>query len=64
MAHDSECDRIVVELSVVEALMVVAALRQYMPYWSTADELTPAEQLMRSRLHVDDVILKLRTAAA
>ncbi|SOD74585.1 hypothetical protein SAMN05892883_3771 [Jatrophihabitans sp. GAS493] len=53
-----------VELSVVEALMVVAALRQYMPYWSTADELTPAEQLMRSRLHVDDVILKLRTAAA
>lgn len=57
-------DQVTVQLSLPEALTVLAALRQYMPYWCSAADATAAEQLEIARSHVDSVLAKLRAAAA
>jgi hypothetical protein len=57
-------DQVVVQLTLPEALTVLAALRQYMPYWSTAADVSPAEQLQCRREEITSVIWKLRSAAS
>ncbi|WP_375492909.1 hypothetical protein [uncultured Jatrophihabitans sp.] len=58
-------ERLVLELSVAEAMTVSAALRQYEPYWSAnASPTAVFEQLETLRSHITSVIDKLRVAAA
>lgn len=62
---EGSAQRLVVELSLPEAMTVSAALRQYEPYWSPrASPSAVAEQLAEIRQQITDVIAKLRLAAA
>ncbi len=58
-----EPDAITVHLSVLEAMAVLCALRQYQPYWVTDSDVSPADQLAAIRCQIDSVIAKLRAAA-
>jgi hypothetical protein len=56
MTENSE-DRVTVELTTSEAKLVVAALRQFEPFWpSDLDDLSRAELLTGLREGVDHVV--------
>jgi hypothetical protein len=63
MATDA-AESITVRLTLSEALTVLAAVRQYEPFWSPncAGE-TLAKKLLAQREEVDAVIAKIRQAA-
>jgi hypothetical protein len=60
MDRDETPDAIVVELSLPEAMTVLAALRQYMPYWQSECDLSPEEQLATLHDQIYSVIGKIR----
>lgn len=63
MATDA-VDRITVRLTLSEALTVLAAVRQYEPFWSpNCTGETLATKLRAQREDVDAVIAKIRQAA-
>jgi hypothetical protein len=59
-----EDESVVVRLTPEEAMTVLAAVRQYEPYWPSAE---PAEavatRLRTVRMEIDSVITKIRLAA-
>ena len=58
-------DHIAVELSPTEAKLIVAALRQFEPFWpSDLDDLSRAELLAGIRQGIDHVITALGPAEA
>jgi len=58
--NESEADRVVLELSPDEAKLVIAALRQFEPYWpADMDELTRADLLAGMRQAIDHVTASL-----
>lgn len=63
MTQGTAPELVVLELTLSEALTVLTALRQYMPYWRTVDELSPAQQLEHSRVEVHTLISKIQAAA-
>ena len=62
MATDA-AESITVRLTLSEALTVLAAVRQYEPFWSPDAGETPATKLRAQREEVDAVIAKIRQAA-
>lgn len=50
------------ELSPAEAMRVLAALRQYEPYWSLDGPLSPAEQLAVIREEITSIMWKIEVA--
>lgn len=65
MTGGSEPGQISLSLSLPEALTVLAALRQYQPYWLSAREADAAAALFQqTRLEIESVIAKLRGAAS
>lgn len=58
-------DRITVELSTTEAKLIVAALRQFEPFWpSGMDDMGRAELLAGIREGIERVVTALDPAAA
>ena len=51
-----------VEFSPAEAMRMLAALRQYEPYWSQDGPLSPAEQLAAIREEITSVMWKIEVA--
>jgi hypothetical protein len=59
-----EQEVLTVRLTLAEAMTVLAAVRQYEPYWSPRDSAEViAEQLRTLRLEIESVIAKVRVAA-
>ena len=64
MGHSSPEHRLVLDLSLCEAMTVMAALRQYEPYWHDVDAPEGrGEQLAHVREDVMAVLDKLRSSA-
>ncbi len=60
----SEDDHVVVRLTAEEAMTVLAAVRQYEPYWpSTESAEAVATRLRTVRTEIESVIAKIRLAA-
>jgi hypothetical protein len=58
-------DRIAIEFSTTEARLIVAALRQFEPFWpSDMDEMSRAELLAGIRQGIDNVVSALDPAVA
>jgi hypothetical protein len=53
---------VVLELSRQEAARVLAALRQYEPYWTERSPLDPREQLARISAEITSLIWRLEVA--
>jgi hypothetical protein len=63
--EDDLSDRLRVELTTSEALLVVAALRQFEPFWpASMSDRGRDELLEETRIMIDDAIRKLGEAAA
>lgn len=58
--NDNDSDRVSVELTSDEARLVIAALRQFEPYWpSDMDELSRIDLLSGIRVAIDHVTTSL-----
>jgi hypothetical protein len=58
-------DRIAVEFTIAEAKLIVAALRQFEPYWpSDMDDMSRAELLAGIRQGIEHVIAEIDPANA
>lgn len=63
-AASSQDGDVVVRLTVEEAMTVLAAVRQYEPYWSGSESPSAlATRLHTLRLEIESVIAKVRLAA-
>jgi hypothetical protein len=63
--EDDRSGRLLVELTASEALLVVAALRQFEPFWpASMSDRGRDELLAETRLMIDHAIRKLGEAAA
>ncbi len=58
----SDAERVTVELTPEEAKLMIAALRQFEPYWpSEMDDLTRADLLAGIRVAIDHVTTSLES---
>jgi hypothetical protein len=64
MDRDETADPVVLQLSLSEAMIVLAALRQYMPYWQSESDLSPQEQLALLHDQIYSVIGKIRVSVS
>jgi hypothetical protein len=61
---DAPADSVVVWLTPEEAMTVIAAVRQYEPYWSSAESPEAlATRLRTLRTEIESIIAKIRLAA-
>ena len=62
---EGSTDRIAVEFTVAEAKLIVAALRQFEPYWpADMDAISRAEQLAGIRQGIEHVAAEIERADA
>jgi hypothetical protein len=60
----SEDESVVVRLTPEEAMTVIAAVRQYEPYWPSAESAEALVTRLRNvRMEIDSIIAKIRIAA-